>query len=148
MKDECLIILDSSGSMKEEGKAAACDYLCRSVIGFIRDHYPETGYSVFRWSKQIAAYADSSIQDENSADATALLSFISEHKEEKIVLITDGNFSSGDRRKLSSLSDSGHIRILALGADANIPALRRFVGKERIFDAADSVECIRQMMLS
>ena len=61
MEEDCLIILDSSGSMNEEGKRIAGEYLLRAMAGFIRDYFPGVRCGAYAWGEGVARYSGKSV---------------------------------------------------------------------------------------
>lgn len=145
MEKECLIILDSSGSMNEEGKQAAGEYLLRAMAGFIRCRFPEVCCRAYMWNENVARYGEKPAGTRSNAGALA--AFAVEHQDSPMVLISDGNFSERDCRTLAGLSGVKQIRAVTVGADANHSRLQKIVGQEYVFESADAVECVRQLLL-
>lgn len=142
-----MIILDSSGSMNEEGKQAAGEYLLRAVAGFIRDCFPQVRCGAYAWGADVVRYGGKSAGDGAKADTRALVAFVAEHSDTPTILISDGNFSEHDRRALTGLSERKRIRAVIVGADANRPRLQKIVGRSRVFESTDAVECARQLLM-
>lgn len=147
MEEDCLIILDSSGSMNEEGKRAAGEYLLRAMAGFIRDSFPGLCCRAYTWGKGITRYGDKSVDDGAKLDAGALAAFVAEHQDTPMILISDGNFSERDRKALVGLSGIERIRAVMVGSDANRPRLQKIIGRGRVFESADAIECARQLLM-
>lgn len=147
MEEDCLIILDSSGSMNEEGKRTAGEYLLRAMAGFIRDSFPGLCCRAYTWGKGIARYGDKSVDDGAKLDAGALATFVAEHQDTPMILISDGNFSERDHKALAGLSGIERIHAVMVGADANRPRLQKIIGRGRVFESADAIECVRQLLM-
>ena len=147
MEEDCLMILDSSGSMNEDGKRTAGEYLLRAMAGFIRDRFPGVRCGAYVWGEGIARYGDKSAGGGARLDAGALAAFAAEHQDTPMILISDGNFPERDRKALISLSGIEHIRAVMVGADANRPRLQKIFGRGRVFESADAVECARQLLM-
>lgn len=145
-EENCLIVLDSSGSMNEEGKRVAGEYLLRAMVGFIRDRFPQVHCGAYAWGESVARYEGKSACDRAKPDAGALAAFASEHQDTSMVLISDGNFSRHDCTVLSGLAGLAHIHVVVVGADANRHTLRKLVGPGRVFESAGAVECVRQLL--
>lgn len=147
MEENCLIILDLSGSMKEEGKQAAEEYLICAILGFIHDYFPKVYCGVYGWAKNIIHYDAKSTGDWTKLNAGALIDFVKRHPDKPIILLSDGNFSPYDCEMLCSLSEVDCIRAVMIGADANRYYLEDVVGKNHVFEAADGIECVRQLLI-
>lgn len=147
MEEDCLIILDSSGSMNEEGKRTAGEYLLRAIAGFIRDCFPGVRYGAYAWGKGVARYGDKSVCDGAKLDAGALAAFVAEHQNTPMLLISDGNFPECDCKTLVGLSGIERIRAIMVGADANRLRLQKIIGRGRVFESADAIECVRQLLM-
>ena len=147
MEEDCLIILDGSGSMNEEGKRTAGEYLLRAMAGFIRDYFPGVRCGAYTWGESVAHYGDKSGGDGVKLNAGALTTFVAEHPDTPIILVSDGNFSVHECKALSSLSGIECIRAVMVGADANCPRLQKIIGRGRIFESVDAIECVRQLLM-
>jgi hypothetical protein len=147
MEEDCLIILDSSGSMNEEGKRIAGEYLLCAIAGFIRDSFPRVRYGAYRWGKSITRYGEKSFDDATVLDAGALATFVAEHQNTPLLLISDGNFSERDCTALAGLPGIERIRAVMIGAEANRPRLQKIIGQSRVFESADAIECARQLLI-
>lgn len=147
MEEGCLIILDSSGSMNEEGKRTAGEYLLRAMAGFIRDCFPGVRCGAYAWGEGVARYGDKFVGDGAKLDAGALAAFAAEHQDTPMILISDGNFPERDRKALVGLSGIERIRAVMVGADANRPRLQKIIGQGRVFESADAIECARQLLM-
>ena len=135
MEEDCLIILDSSGSMNEEGKRIAGEYLLRAMAGFIRDYFPGVRCGAYAWGEGVARYSGT------------LAAFVAEHQDAPMILISDGNFPERDRTVLAGLSGVERIRAVLVGADANRPRLQKIIGQGRVFESTDAIECTRQLLM-
>lgn len=147
MEEDCLIILDSSGSMNEEGKRTAGEYLLRATAGFIRDYFPGVRCGAYTWGECVARYGDKSVGDGAKLNAGALAAFVAEHQDTPIILISDGNYPERDCKALADLSGIERIRAVMVGADANRPRLQKIIGRGRVFESADAIECARQLLI-
>lgn len=146
MEEDCLIVLDVSGSMDEEGKRTAGEYLLRAIAGFIRDSFPGVRCRAYAWGEGVAPYGDRSVSEGAGLDAEALTAFVAAHQGTPIILISDGNFMQRDGRTLAGLHRMEGIRAVMVGADANRTRLQKIVGQGRVFESADAVECARQLL--
>lgn len=147
MDEDCLIILDSSGSMNEEGKRTAGEYLLRAIAGGIRDYFPKVRCGAYTWGKGVVCYGDKSVGNGAKLDAGALVAFVAEHPDTPMILISDGNFSKRDCEALTGLYEIECIRAVMVGADANRPRLQKIIGRGRVFESADAIECARQLLM-
>lgn len=147
MEENCLIILDSSGSMNEEGKRTAAEYLLRAMVGFIRDYFPGVRCGAYSWGEKVTQYGDKSVNDGSQLNADALAAFVTEYQDIPIILISDGNFSECDRKSLVGMSVIEHIRAVMVGADANRPKLQKIIGQSRVYESTDAIECVRQLLM-
>lgn len=146
MEEDFLILLDSSGSMSEEGKRAAGEYLLRAMVGFVRDSFPEMRIGAYACGVGVVHYGDKSAGDDPKLHAEALAAFAAEHKDTPMILLSDGIFSERDRRALAGLSGSKRICAVMVGADANRSGLQKLLGRDRVFEPADALECARQLL--
>lgn len=146
--EDCLIVLDSSGSMNEEGKQAAGEYLLRAIVGFLRDCFPRVRCGAYSWSANVVRYGEKPAGGGAKLDGGALAAFVAEHQDKPVILISDGNFSERDRRALADLSGAEGIRAVMVGADANRHKLQKIIGRDRVFESADAIECARQLLMN
>lgn len=145
MEEDCFIVLDASGSMNEEGKRAAGEYLLRAIAGFIRDSFPGIRCGIYTWGEGVARYGDRFAVEGSKLNADALTTFVAEHQDMPIILISDGNIlQQGTLLRLSVIEN---IRAIMVGADANQIKLQKIVGQGRVFESADAIECARQLLL-
>ncbi len=147
MNEDCLIIVDSSGSMNEEGKRIAGEYLLCAIAGFVRDYFPEIRYGVYAWGNNVVRYDKKSVGDGVKLNASTLATFLAEHQDSAVIIISDGNFSDRDRNVLIGLTKMERICAVMVGADANYPRLQKIIGRTRVFESADAIECTRQLLM-
>lgn len=144
--EDCLIILDSSGSMHEEGKRAAGQYVLCAIAGFVRDSFPDKHCGAYVWAENITRYGTKATGGGNRLNPDAWEDFVAQHQGVPMILITDGNLAAREKKALASLPDSERLCAVMIGADANRLSLRNIVGRDRVFESGDAIECVRFLL--
>ncbi|WP_406042455.1 hypothetical protein [Succinimonas sp.] len=132
--------------MKEEGKRIAGEYLLCAIAGFIRDSLPGVHYGAYSWDIDVVYYGEKSVGEGIRQDAATLATFLEEHQNAAVIIISDGNFSDRDCKVLSGLTNMERIRAVMVGADANCPRLQKIFGRTQVFESTDAIECTRQLL--
>lgn len=135
------IIADVSGSMNEMGKIHLQRNLCRyaTQLDYVSpERYAGVKIHIYQWAQKI-----SEIKLEKNGDLPVLSATdvaclkelsvcisdnLSDSKETRILILSDGNFSSSDILDLKSQFDNTSgviIRTVAVGADANQLSLKK-----------------------
>lgn len=144
--EDCVIVLDSSGSMREEGKQAAGEYLLRTIASFVRSSFPDRHYGAYAWCESMVRFGDKMAGGGSRLNPDALIQFTAEHQGIPIILISDGNFAAIEKKTLANLPDNVRISVVMAGADANCTALQKLFGPSRVFESIDAIECVRQLL--
>ena len=147
MSQHLYVIIDSSGSMYEEGKRAASIYIAKSIAGFTKSHYPSTESAVLSWSNAIEKFPGASLS-KRKPDFGPLVSFVKEHTDSHIILLTDGSFEKNDQDALAQLASHKSLSVVLMGADANDIFVKQALGKERVYAAVDGLMCVHDLFLN
>lgn len=161
MKAALYIIVDVSGSMNEMGKIHLQRNLCRyaSQLQLIdQEKYADFDIRFYQWAQNISEIALQSDGDipalntEGSSSLSVLSDFLSQNLNDTgrsmVLILSDGNFSNSDilsfQKQLSSFPEL-IIRTVAVGADADLPKLKKISTNnsvhlsENIASAIDSI---------
>lgn len=147
MSQHLYVIIDSSGSMYEEGKRAASIYIAKSIDGFTKSHYPSTERTVLSWSNAIEKFPGKSLS-KSKPDFGPLVSFVKEHTDSHIIILTDGIFEKNDQDALAHLATHKSLSIVLIGADANDIYAKQALGEERVYEAVDGLMCAHDLFLN
>ncbi len=143
------LVCDISGSMLEGGKRLIARGVACTVEQYIRLEYGHENISLVAWSKEAQSvewmqgeeFPSEMLNCKGSANAAALLSFLSKQPHDKVLFITDGYWSKSDVKALKSWGESlkkDTLRFVKVGADAN-PQLKgaNVFAAEDVFAALD-----------
>lgn len=129
-----LIVIDTSGSMMEDGKKSVIMY----IINAIRNTLTEKP-KIYTWDKEIKPFSGK-LKFGVTNDSSSLLSFFDKHNDEPVLLITDGCFSSNIKSIIKKHSKK--LVCILVGIDSNIITLQKTIGANNAFEASDTVACI------
>lgn len=138
-----VFLVDTSGSMAEEGKKSVVRYLLYAIENIMRDEYPEVNYGVFLWSESVSVY-DKKMDFGGRAEAKPLSLFLEEHKADTVMLIGDGSYSENIKRVI--MNAGRDVLALMVGSDCNRARLQRMVGAGRVYESVDVSTCIRDFV--
>ena len=132
-----IILIDTSGSMMEDGKKSVIMYVINAIKNSLT-----VEPTVYTWDKEIKPFSGK-IEFGISNDASSISSFFDEH-DEPIILITDGCFSSN----IKSIIKKNSLKLVCIlvGIDSSIVSMQRIVGVNNAFDAFDTVACISRYL--
>lgn len=149
MKDNLLVFVDTSGSMKEMGKHLLERNLCRFIYQFVEyesNKYSSIDVRFFMWSEFVSeiAYSEDegffSIVPNGIADLDVLQRFFSTFngniESTHILILSDGCFSDNQLSRYSTfvMDVPGlTIRAVAIGADANLERLKKLSSNKSVF---------------
>ena len=137
------ILVDSTGSMSEEGKKSIVKYLIYSIKSFLLEEWKEENVDIYLFGEEIKPY-ESKIIFQGKANSESLKRFLVDKKDSQILLLSDGCYSEPVKKVFI---DSGtDIWAIMIGCDCNKAVLQRIVGKERVFDTIDMVASLYQFM--
>ncbi len=138
-----IVLIDTSGSMCEEGKKSIIRYLINAIKGVKNERYPDKELNMYYWNEQIVPYSEK-VKFEGKSGEKILKEFLDEHNDESILLIGDGNYSDDIRRIIKE--NSNRILFLMVGSECNKNKLGRVINDEQIFEAVDVVSCLGEFM--
>jgi len=144
------LVCDVSGSMGEGGKIFAMRTAVMFVARWVRFGYSRTEISLCGWSSGTRHFPDWSTTDEfptdllscsGSSNERALIQWLRDKPEGKILLLTDGIWPRNGAKVLKQWMESlpsDSVRVIKIGADAN-PQLKgpNVFAAEDLFAALD-----------
>jgi uncharacterized protein with von Willebrand factor type A (vWA) domain len=140
---EKIILVDTSGSMAEEGKKSVIRYLLYAIEGIFSDEWPTIPYRIFLWNEEISEF-ESKVEFGGKSNVSVLSFFLSEHSDSAVLLISDGSYSE----EIKSVLKRADKKIIALmvGSDCNKARLQKMVGTENLYETADVATCIKDFI--
>lgn len=138
-----IIIIDSSGSMSEEGKKSVVRYLIQAISGIMEERYSDKKNEIFCWNNQVFSY-EGKTEFEGVAEARVLEEFLSKHQKDTILLIGDGNYSDDVKRIVKSVDSK--LMYLMVGCECNKSRLIKLVRSDNLYETVDVVTCIDDFM--
>jgi hypothetical protein len=138
------IIVDTSGSMNEEGKSSVIKSILFAVERFIADSESDDEYEVILLNEDAEIYApENPVKFKGSINDSKLKDLLAASNT-NIMFITDGNLSSKVIEKLDKCESV--IRcVLLVGADANKAKLRKIVEADSIYETTDLITCLLKL---
>lgn len=124
------LVCDTSGSMGENGKNMLMRSMVRAVEQYIRFNYGQADLQLINWNvtAQLQAwnpddeYPESLLECAGSASMCSLQELLAEAKDCKILILTDGYWSTEDDtifKRWKRLVPPDTIHLITLGGDAN-----------------------------
>lgn len=158
MKDVLYLIVDTSGSMSEMGKAHLQRNLCCYVsqLQIIdKKKYSDVELRFYQWGEKIIEIflkSDGEIPvltPEGQSDLVTLSNFLfgslDERQKLKVLILSDGNFINSDisifQKKLRKLTNL-QLRTVAVGADADIFKLTKISSNDSVYRAENIASAI------
>lgn len=129
-----LIIIDSSGSMMEDGKKSVIMYVLNAIKNTLTEDI-----KIFSWDKEIKPFSGK-LEFGITNDSDSLSTFFDRHNDNPVLLITDGCFSSSVKAVIKKHSKS--IVCVLVGIDSSINSLQKTIGANNVFESSDTVTCI------
>ena len=133
------LICDISGSMVEAGKRFQGRSLIREIEQLGRFGYiPDVDIRLATWGQEVIPCSwesDEEVPDQvlncrEASDITALAGFITERQDDRLIILSDCHWSldSEDASIAAKLvCESESVRVVGLGADANMKVMNRAV---------------------
>ncbi|MGB3976013.1 MAG: VWA domain-containing protein [bacterium] len=124
------LVWDSSGSMAEWGKNLIARGVARTVEQYLRLGYGQAELKLISWRNEVhlidwqpdQEFPSECLVTKGIANVQALISFIESEPDGKILILSDGFWSSKDSTKFKRWKRDlplNAIRIIKIGADAN-----------------------------
>lgn len=129
-----LILIDTSGSMMEDGKRSVIMYVLNTIKNIAAGE-PE----IYLWSSEIKPFCGK-MEFGAANDLNSISDFLSLHKDKPILIITDGCFPQ--RIKSVLKEHSGNLVFIIVGVDSSVTALQKLFGANNVFEAADTAACV------
>ena len=136
------VVIDNSGSMRDNGKAS----LAANVFRIFKRELPaDTEINFYRWDTEVAQIdSPAGLRFLGSTDSASLETFIAERNYEPILLVGDGVTEPS----LNAILKKSGSMYVAVGCDSDVSGLGRSIGRGRVFSWADCVACLHLYMAS
>jgi len=143
MTAKSLILVDTSGSMAEEGKKSVIRYILYAIDNFYKNEYSGEIASIYLWADKIEKFElNQKIQYGGKSDISALSEFL-KSETRPVLIITDGNYTSKVEKKITENFSNKKIIAMLIGPDSNKVRLLNTFGAINIFETEDLFECLR-----
>ncbi len=143
MTAKSLILVDTSGSMAEEGKKSVIRYLLYAIDNFYKNEYSVEIASIYLWAEKIEKFElNQKIQYGGKADISTLSEFL-KNETRPVLIITNGNYTSKVEKKITENISNKKIIAMLIGPDNNKVRLLNTFGAINIFETEDLFECLR-----
>ena len=143
MAAKSLILVDTSGSMAEEGKKSVIRYILYAIDNFYKNEYSGEIASIYLWADKIEKIElNQKIQYGGKADISTLSEFL-KSETRPVLIITDGNYTSKVEKKITESISNKKIIAMLIGSDNNKVRLLNTFGAINIFETEDLFECLR-----
>lgn len=138
-----IILVDSSGSMAEEGKKSVVKYILYAIEGIIKADWANREYDILFWNEKIGEN-NGKMNFEGSCNMKAIREYCNQNADVDLLFVTDGNYSS----ELSGFLMEKKIKSIALavGNDSNKARLMKTFGMSNVYQATDVTTCINNFM--
>lgn len=129
-----LIIIDTSGSMMEDGKKSVIMYIINAIKNTLAEEL-----NIYSWDKEIKPFSGK-LEFGTTNNPESLSTFFDQYNDNPVLLITDGCFSSNVKTIIKKHSKS--IVCVLVGIDSSIISLQKIIGSNNAFEASDTVTSI------
>jgi len=148
MSKKVNIVVDSSGSMKEDDKNAIVKYILNGINNILeKEEFKDYEFELFQWgacTKKIENFEKAKIEflgRTKDKEFDILINLMD--KRGTILLISDGNFSRSEKEKLKNLEMK--IVPIVVGSDANKSMLQYISTSQIAFSAVDLLQAIKNI---
>lgn len=141
------ILVDTSGSMIENGKEAVIKNLIYTISRILRkEEYQEYQVNMLKWSNEVMPIKKlSELRFSGQLSSRALKEYLdSQEVAPVILLISDGNFSIKERNIFKSTKNS-YFDCIAVGIDADIFSLKKIASSGKVFKVPDIVSALAKV---
>lgn len=87
------IVIDCSGSMVEQDKNQVVFYYLPLISRFLKKEQDDLELKLYGWGEEVASTKPSRLTFSGKANGDIFCDFLNEHKEEFVMLISDGYYS-------------------------------------------------------
>ena len=135
--NKILVIIDSSGSMREWGKKDLLIYLVNTIKNYIIDEkFKNFEFEYYSWGEQVVKMNDfNSIETKGKSNISNLHNFVI-NNDGKILLLSDGNFEPNKKIDFKEKN----ILSISVGCDSHRTNLRLLLSPKKTYDT----DCILQ----
>lgn len=149
MNNRIDIIVDISGSISENGKAAVVKYLLYSIKNiFMREEYSKYKVNLLQWSdKMMDVNSIAELRFNGTLNDEVMKKYLDGLEEkDAIILLTDGSFPTKIRNVFRNISEKKiKLYCVAIGAEADIFGLKKISTYPVIFNSADIANLISKV---
>ena len=149
MTNKINIIVDTSGSISENGKASVIKNLLFAIGNiFQRDEYSAYDVDLMQWSNRIEKIKNlSHLEFKGSLDGLILRTYLENMSEnDSLILLSDGNFSTEVRSAFRNISKKEiKIYCMAIGADSDLFSLKSVSTYPIVFSSVDIINAISKV---
>lgn len=139
------IVVDASGSMAEDDKNAVVKYLLNGISNVTElTDFRDVDFVLYQWgqtSKKIESLEKAKIEFAGKSQVSGLEELTQMIDENQpLIFISDGNFNSGDKASIKTLSK--YIVSIFVGIDANRAILQDISTEGIVYAVTDFVQAI------
>lgn len=135
---ENIILIDTSGSMTEDGKKSVIMYILNTIKNTLNEEM-----RIYIWNEEIKQYSGK-LEFGKTNSSMKLSAFLNENIDENILIISDGCFSSEIKSVLKKYSEK--LICILVGIDSNLKTLQKTFGLYNVFEASDTVAGISRYL--
>ena len=149
MTNKINIIVDTSGSISEDGKASVVKnllYIIQNI--FQRDEYNAYDVNLMQWSNRLEKIENlSRLEFKGSLNDLILRTYLENLSEnDSLILLSDGNFSTEVRSAFRNVSIKKiKIYCMAIGADSDLFSLKSVSTYPIVFNSVDIINVISKV---
>lgn len=147
MKNRVDILIDTSGSMAEDGKYAVIQNLIYTISRVLKkDEYKSYQVNILQWSENIEVIRKvSDLQFSGRISSVALKEYLdNEEAAQVILLISDGNFSNKEKNIFKN-SNSKYFYCMAVGLDADTFTLKKIASSGYVFEVPNIMSALKKV---
>lgn len=140
---ERIILVDTSGSMVEEGKKSVVRYLLYAIEGLLHNEWSGNAYKIYLCNNDVKEY-DIKVDFTGKASAEKLGHFLEDKRDSVVLLLSDGGYSE----EVKTVFKKSGVKLLALmvGCDCNKAVLQKMAGVENLYESTDLATCMNRFM--
>ena len=140
------VLIDSSGSMNEDGKLSALKYLLYAITNVVREQYNDMiDFEFVQWSTDISKLEKLNMLVTNGKlNECVLNEYFEFNSPDSIIFISDGNFDASLRTAI--LNVSKNIYVVCVGLDSDEYNLRMVSTDSVVYKACDIEHVIKKCL--
>lgn len=140
---EKIILVDTSGSMAEEGKKSVVRYMLYAIEGLLHDEWSGYSYRIYLCNSDVKEY-DTKVVFTGKVSAKKLEDFLKGRRDSTVLLLSDGSYSE----EVKTVFKKSGVKLLALmvGGDCNKAVLQKMADVENLYESTDLATCMNRFM--